>query len=113
MSGACCDTDRQKVLGVVLVRDNVFCVCCDTCNVLLGQYSINVRFQRAGESDSDDEISDADMYIHTYEAVGKVVAGCRFNDPCEEIAELDTIGFDETVVLDESSILSHVINNTE
>jgi hypothetical protein len=42
------------------------------------------------------------MDIPTHEAVGKVVAGAVSMIP-EEIEELDTIGFDETVVLDESS----------
>jgi hypothetical protein len=54
-----------------------------------------------GESDNDVEFSDADTDIPTYEAVGKVVAYAVSTIP-EEIAELDTIGFDETVLLDES-----------
>jgi hypothetical protein len=53
------------------------------------------------ESENEVEFSDADTDIPTYEAVGKVVADAVSTVP-EEIAELDKIGFDETVLLDES-----------
>jgi hypothetical protein len=66
-------------------------------NIQLGRYSA----QLTEESDNEVEFSDADTDIPTYEAVGKVVAADAVSTIPEEIAELDTIGFDETVLLDE------------
>ncbi len=53
------------------------------------------------ESDSDDEISESVANEPSSEAVGQPVGDAVANIQAE-ISELDTIGFDETLVLDES-----------
>ena len=77
-----------------------FGVCCDVANMELNQCSI-CACVHTEESDSDDENSESGANDPSSEDVGKPVADAIATIQAE-ILELDTMGFDETVVLDES-----------
>ena len=69
-----------------------------TCNLASTQSTFAFYTE---ESDSDDENSDSVAERPSYEDVGLPVADA-VQAILTEISELDTMGFDETLVLDES-----------
>jgi len=79
---------------------NLFDVCCDVDNMQFSQYSFYALFYTE-ESDSDGENSDSVGDRYSSEAVGRPV-GDAISSIQAEIQVLDTMGFDDTIPLDES-----------
>jgi hypothetical protein len=76
----------------------VFVATSTTCNLASVQSTFAFHTE---ESDSDDENSDSVAKRPSSEDVGQPV-GDAVEAILAEISELDTVGFDETLVLDES-----------
>jgi hypothetical protein len=73
----------------------------DTCNIFIYTSTQFTYLFHAEESESDREISDPVANYKSTETVGKRVEGA-ISSLTSGISELETIGFDETLLLEES-----------